>query len=52
MEPNLYYSYYYYFVCVCVVLEFELKAYTLSHSASPFLGKVFFFFFEIGCKEI
>jgi hypothetical protein len=29
-------------VCVCVVLTFELRAYTLSHSLSPFL----WFFFQ------
>jgi hypothetical protein len=26
-----------FFFCVCVVLGFELRAYTLSHSTSPFL---------------
>jgi hypothetical protein len=29
-------------VCVCVVPELQLRAYTLSHSISPFLWRVFF----------
>jgi hypothetical protein len=29
-------------VCVCVVLGFELRAYTLSHSTSPFFVMGFF----------
>jgi hypothetical protein len=29
-------------LCVCVVLGFKLRAYTLSHSTSPFLWWVFF----------
>jgi hypothetical protein len=35
-------------VCVCVVLGFELRAYTLSHSHSPFFV---IFFFKIGSLE-
>jgi hypothetical protein len=34
-------------VCVCVVLGLELRAYTSSYSASPFLVKVVF---EIGSR--
>jgi ABC-type uncharacterized transport system permease subunit len=29
------------YACTCTVLGFELRVYTLSHSASPFLGWVF-----------
>jgi hypothetical protein len=38
-----------FFVFVCVVLGFELRAYTLSHSTSPFfiMG-----FFKIGSREL
>jgi hypothetical protein len=36
-------------VCVCVVLGFKLRAYTMSHSTSPFLEWVFF---EIGSHEL
>jgi hypothetical protein len=35
------------FCLVFVILEFELRAYTLSHSTNPFLC-----FFEIGCSEL
>jgi hypothetical protein len=36
------------FVCFCfVALGFELRAYILSHSTSPFLG-----FFEIGFHKL
>jgi hypothetical protein len=40
-----------YLLCVCVVLGFELRvrAYTLSHTTSPFLRWVFF---EIGSCEL
>jgi hypothetical protein len=34
------------------VLGFELRAYTLNHSISPFWGWVFFFFFERGSCEL
>jgi hypothetical protein len=31
--------------CVCVLLGLELRAFTLSHSTSPFFYDFFFFFF-------
>jgi hypothetical protein len=32
---------FFFFFCVCVVLGFELRAYTLSYSISPFLCCIF-----------
>jgi hypothetical protein len=37
------------FLCVCMVLGFELRAYTLSHSTSPFF---FIISFKIESHEL
>jgi hypothetical protein len=37
---------------VCVLLEFELRAYALIHTTSPFFVFVMYFFFHIGSPEL
>jgi hypothetical protein len=45
-------SYYFFVVAVVAVLGFELWAYTLIHSTSPFFFFLWCVFFEIGCHKL